>query len=74
MLMKSIINHRFKRTSSAGGLSNLAKSHLAKLIRPAFGLAALFSVSISNRGFYWDMDQHRFAAGSPGLLRRDFAG
>jgi len=49
MLMKSIINHRFKRTSSAGGLSNLAKSHLAKLIRPAFGLAALFSVSISNR-------------------------
>ena len=49
MLMKSIINHKFKRTSFAGALSNLAKSHLAKLIRPALGLAVLFSVSISNR-------------------------
>src|ERR1700745_2760692 len=49
MLMKTIINQRFKRTSCAGGANGWAKSHLAKLIRPAFGLAVLFSVSISNR-------------------------
>ena len=49
MLMKSIINHARKRTSFAGGVSSWAESHLAKLIRPAFGLAMLFSVSISNR-------------------------
>lgn len=49
MLMKSILNHTFKRTTFAGGAGRLAKSPLAKLIRPALGLAALFSLSISTR-------------------------
>jgi hypothetical protein len=49
LLMKSVINHTFKRTSFAGAAASLAKSHLAKLVRPEFGLAVLFGVSISIR-------------------------
>src|SRR5581483_11261823 len=49
--MKPIKNDRFKETcfaAFAGGLSSLAKSRLPKLIRPAFGLAVLITVSMSN--------------------------
>jgi N-acetylneuraminic acid mutarotase len=51
--MKSIINHRFKRASFAGAAASLAnlpaRAPLAKLIRPEFGLAVLFGLSISIR-------------------------
>ena len=49
MLMKTIINQRFELKSFAGAASSRAKSHWAKLIRPAVGLAVLFSVSMSSR-------------------------
>src|SRR5260370_19536804 len=44
-IMKSTVNVRFNRTSFAG-VSRWIILHFSRLIRPPFGLAVLFSVSI----------------------------